>query len=740
MKLTSSSSLKQQLTETVALWGVSFFVLLGLCFYAFFQDIEIFLTDKEAEQQLDMQMLELTPLLVSGKQQAITAELQAYAHDPSIAALAVLGAVGIEQVATNASLIQLPAGLNQLERLNQIAATTPDLHLYTRKLYGYPASLIMVKSSERIGQSLSTATKLTLALMMVLLLISIKALHFVLNRRLLSPVKQLHSAMESSHPAEFVARLPDEFAQALVMYDRLQQQHNVMKTQFLNMMDALPGCFWWSDNGSGYSGISDKADALLHSDATTLAKSRLWSWIHSPAQQRINLQRLQLAIEKREVTIDFAYQARLDNTMQWFGETVIICYSSEGLVESVYGIINNISGRKQRQKEQSEKIELDLRMKATATLVGGIAHEFNNILAGMTGNLFLIRQKPQHEMTPQRIKRIEQLIDHAASMIEQMLAFALQSNLAPGPIEMHEFIRQFYARVLPTLDEQITLDLKLDSADGNPAPLVHADAIKMQEALMQLLHNAIDATSQTTRPHITIRLSRMEGNDASVSRFRDLADRPLLHMCISDNGCGMPEDVRERVFEPFFTTKENGKGTGLGLPMVYGQIRQLGGRIDVESSPGNGTTVHIYLPVQQPEINRSSIEAITHGHRETILIIDDEEIYRESSCEVLSELGSLPLAAASGEEGISIFAQHRETISLVISDIIMPGMSGLQTFRRIRKIRHDVPFLFITAYDQTHPNSPELYESGCEVLDKPFRIATLSLAIERALHPNIQHS
>jgi len=576
-------------------------------------------------------------------------------------------------------------------------------------------------------------TEFTLALMMVLLLISIKALHYVLAHRLVSPVNSLRHAMEGRPPEDFAAMMPEEIVQAMAMYEQLQQRHDVMKVQFLNLMEALPGCFWWSEDAQRYTGISDKADTLLMNSVEDLTSSRLWSWLKSPAQARINRQRLQSAVGKMESGIDFAYQVMLGDQVCWFGETVTISYNDEGKVTAVYGIINDISNRKERQKQQAEKLELAQRLKATATLAGGIAHEFNNALAGMNGNLFLIKGRPDDEMTTERIERIERLIDHAATMIDQMLAFALQSNLMPGPVVMTEFLHQFHSNVLPVLSDSRTFSLVVDDDTSAPSTCtVEADVTKLQEALMQIIDNAVHATRRTGTPDILIHLSRFHADTDFSSRFKGVAGKELVHIQVSDNGCGMSDDVRKRIFEPFFTTSDVGQGTGLGLPMVYGYVRQIGGCIDVESKEGVGTTVHLYLPLK-PQVTEKENNTITHGHKETVLIIDDEDIFLDSCCEVLTELGYLTLAAHNGEEGLSLYRQHQAVIELVITDLIMPGLSGIEVYRRIQELHPDMPFLFLTAYDQTCTHVPDVFDSQCEVLEKPFHIPALSQAIERAI-------
>ncbi len=739
MIFTKSSTLKNQLTETVALWGICFFLLLGLGIYVFFHDIETFLINRDADQKMASAASELSQLLERGRAAPIDApvkaELKAYTHDASVAAVALIDANGIRYIAVGDQLPGLAgaAGLHDYERLRRSVEADPALYLYSRKLYGRPDTLVMVMDSSSTTASLTMTTEFTLVLMMVLLLISIKALHFVLGRRLVSPVDSLSSAMENRPPDDFAASMPQEIARAMAVYEQLQQRHDVMKMQFLNLMEALPGCFWWSEDAACYTGVSDKAESLLSSSVEGLTSARLWSWLQSPAQARINRQRLQAAVNKREPGIDFAYQAMSGDQLRWFGETVTLSYNSAGELAAVYGIINDISSRKERQKQQAEKLELAQRMKATATLVGGIAHEFNNALAGMNGNLFLVKARPDDPMTTERIERIEKLIDHAATMIEQMLAFALQSNLTPGPVVMTDFLHQFRSHVLPMLGGGRAFSLTIDEDAAEPANCtVHADVTKLQEALMQLIENAINATAKTAHPEIAIRLSCFEAGADFASRFKGAGGRKLVHIRVSDNGCGMSDEVRQRIFEPFFTTSEVGAGTGLGLPMVYGYVRQIGGYIDVESSENEGAAFHLYLPLTQQVEDREN-NTITHGHKETVLVIDDEAMFLDSCCDVLTELGYLTLAAHSGEEAMRIFRQHRDVIQLVLTDVVMPGIGGVELYRRIQKLQPGTPFLFFTAYDQTYPHATDIFSGNCEILEKPFHIPALSQAVERAI-------
>lgn len=581
--------------------------------------------------------------------------------------------------------------------------------------------------------------------LLALLLIAVKGLHFSLQQQLVEPVEQLQQAVENSTTEQceiesLLTQLPYEASRILELYDSLKHSHDDLRSRLIDMMEALPACFWWSLDGKRYEGISAKSFALLNQPENMVVHQPLWSWTNAKGQISGNAAILKQAIKRKDDRVDFAYQAEIDEATRWFGESITICYNRDGSLDIMYGIINDISTRKNKQKAEAEQLELQQRMESTSTLVSGIAHEFNNALAGMNGNIFLIKQSTKDAMIQQRILRIEELINQSATMIEQMLAFARKSSIRPKSVEVVDFIKHFLLAIQPKLNSNIHFDIKLHDLDKlEEKATIQADPTRLQEAMMQLVSNACAATEEISFPQITIEANTIDVDELFLRRYPYIHSSHLIHLQIKDNGCGIPKDIQPKIFEPFFTTREVGKGTGLGLPMVYGYIHQLGGCIEVESQIDRGTTFHIYLPrVVLPKESHHK-DALVRGSGETILIIDDEHIFRESTCAVVQRMGYKTIDAENGEDGFRLFEQYSDEIKLIFMDILMPGMSGIQTARKIRATNTRVPILFLTGYDRSQPLESEVYEENCELINKPFRISVLSQAIQKALKQSNRH-
>jgi len=471
----------------------------------------------------------------------------------------------------------------------------------------------------------------------------------------------------------------------------------------------------------------------LHLLPENIQGSNLWSWTEAKAQIYANCKQLAQAIEHHDEKLDIAYQVQRDGKSIWYGESITLCYDKNGKLDTAYGIITDISNRKEKQQQQAEQLELVHRMDATGTLVGGIAHEFNNALAGMNGNVFLIKQSSHDADTLMRIGRIEKLIERSANMIDSMLSFARKGNIQSESICLMDFLNQLQLAAAPSLMGKIELNLQWNASTQSQESMVLADKKKLHEVLMQLVENASLAVADVHLPQITIRVGVIEADDDLLQQYPRLASRNLMHIAVEDNGCGIAAEHKDRIFEPFFSTREIGQGTGLGLSMAYGYINQIGGALDVESSTGSGTTIHIYIPRDEQTQNRPLDKGLISGDGETILVVDDDKIFRESTCEVLRRMGYLTMAARDGAEAIQLFGQHQDSIRLILMDILMPGIRGVQAVKEIRRISETVPVIYLTAYDRSTPMEAEVYEEHAELINKPFRISTLSQTIQKVL-------
>ncbi|EAU54277.1 histidine kinase [Mariprofundus ferrooxydans] len=745
-------TLKRDLTNTLLIWSTAFFALLVVGFLFSFHQIEHYMLGLVADHRLSYQTREFAKHLDQQDNRTIQQEGDTLAQGDIISAILMVDASG-ELLHLSMNKNSIPAlVLTQpvnMESLQKQVKNHGHLHLFKRKIPGHHATLALIMDDRPIEIALFSATTWTALLLLALVLISIKALHISLRRSLVIPVEKLRHAindgqMDQQAIMALEQTLPDEASEILDIFDHLKHAHTDMRAQITTMVATMPSCFWCSNDGKTYTGASDRTVDILRVPSSELMGHPLWAWTGNQEQIAVNHRLLQQGIAKKRTRLDFAYQVTSDGDTRWFGENITICYDKQDQPSVIYGIINDISKRKNSQQQQAEALEEQHRLQATSTLVGGIAHEFNNALAGMNGNLFLIRQAVTDEQALVRINRIEQLINRSATMIERMLAFSRQCSTHPSSIDLIEFLESFRISVLPALPETLRFELHLDAIrkrQRSERPLILADMQKLQEVLFQLIDNARLATRHAIAPRIDVALEYMVANDDFLRHHAGLSSRELLHLTIEDNGNGIPDEIKRRVFEPFFTTREIGEGTGLGLSMAHGYIHQIGGDIDFDSHTGIGTTFHIYLPAI---INHSDVSpsdsTILRGHNETILVVDDDKMVRESTCSILERMGYQPVPAKNGEQAVEIFTRRQAEIRLVFMDILMPGINGIEATRRIRKLSPDMPVIFLTGYDRTQPLEPEVYAENTELINKPFRISMLSDSIQQALAGNLGKS
>jgi len=378
----------------------------------------------------------------------------------------------------------------------------------------------------------------------------------------------------------------------------------------------------------------------------------------------------------------------------------------------------------EQQFHQAQKME------AVGTLVGGIAHDFNNMLAGMTGNLYLAKQQTRDMPDVlKKLSNIEQIAFRASNMIEQLLTFARKDRVSMKAIPFTPFIKETVKLLRPSAPENIAMHVDVCS----DALQVKGDATQLHQVLMNLVNNARDAVEGVDDPCITVRLEPFYADDAFVENRAFFNTGVFAHVSVQDNGCGIPAHQIEHLFEPFFTTKEQGKGTGLGLAMVFGAVKTHGGFVEVDSAAGTGATFHIYIPLLEPEDIVDSAahaeQAEAMGHGELILLVDDDACVVETGQEVLEALGYRVVIASNGQQAVDIFTARRDEIALVILDVVMPLMSGGKAAQLIRRISPQVNIIFATGYDKnTHT------ELAAEVvLGKPFSIVEMSHLIRQQL-------
>ncbi|HEX9120731.1 MAG TPA: ATP-binding protein [Terriglobales bacterium] len=374
-------------------------------------------------------------------------------------------------------------------------------------------------------------------------------------------------------------------------------------------------------------------------------------------------------------------------------------------------------------KRLEQRLRESEKMEALGRLVSGVAHDFNNVLTAITlyADLLLERNPRRREA-----EEIHLAAQRGTAIVRQLLAFARQQPLAPRLISLRNVITSMRGMLEPLLGEDIELITRFDG----DADTVRVDPAQMQQVILNLVMNARDAMAHGG--HVRISTGAGTLNARSVQRHPGLHPGDYVILTVSDNGCGMDEEVRGHLFEPFFTTKRTGQGVGLGMAMIYGIVTQSGGAVSVASKPGMGTRVTIHLPRHaSPAISPQgrSESADTPTGTETILLVEDDHAVRSSMAHLLTESGYQVLQARDGDQAIRIARAHVGEIDLLISDIVMPGMCGNDVAVHVQKLHTETKVLFISGY----PVQARAAANGAKLLYKPFSRAQLAEKVREVL-------
>ncbi len=378
------------------------------------------------------------------------------------------------------------------------------------------------------------------------------------------------------------------------------------------------------------------------------------------------------------------------------------------------------------QFRQSQKME------AVGRLAGGIAHDFNNLLMVVSGytEVLLDQITPENPLHA-KIESIQQASDRATALTRQLLAFSRKQLLELKVIDVNAVVQDMERLLRPLIGEDIELTTTLTADVG----CTRADAGQLEQVLMNLVVNAKDAMPQGGK--ISVRTASVTLDDSYRPENTFIKRGPYVMITVSDNGHGMDRETQARIFEPFFTTKEKGKGTGLGLSTVYGIIKQSGGYVFVQSELNRGTTFTIYFPrVDEPSeaIGTASAPVAAVGGSETILLVEDEESVRQLVRETLVARGYRVLEAENGSAALTLAAAHPETIHLVVTDVVMPGLSGHELAQQLLASRPGVKVLYLSGYAEDAINTSATRPQKA-FLQKPFTLQSLSRKVREVLGP-----
>ena len=413
-----------------------------------------------------------------------------------------------------------------------------------------------------------------------------------------------------------------------------------------------------------------------------------------------------------------------DQSVIWVENHSRTVKDKDGAILYVEGSLIDITERKQIENQ----LQLAQRMEAIGTLAGGLAHDFNNLMMGILGNVSIMMldteiTNPHYE----KLKKVEKLVQSGSRLTGQLLGYARKGKFELKIVDLNKIL-QDSVEIFGRTRKEIAINMDLSPTAGP----VEIDRSQVEQVLFNLLINSADAmpgggelwlrTSIVTRSEIGQKPYKMESGSYALLQ-------------VTDTGHGMDAETQNRIFDPFFTTKEMGRGTGLGLASAYGIIKAHAGYIDVESEIGKGTTFTIYLPVskrKRPEVIKGD-EAIKFG-KGTILVVDDEEMILDIGSEMIGKMGYQAISARNGDEAVSLYRENPDRFDLVVLDLIMPGTSGSETFDMLRQINPGVKVLLASGYSIDR-QAIALIDRGCNgFIQKPYNLENLSRKIDDILN------
>ena len=430
---------------------------------------------------------------------------------------------------------------------------------------------------------------------------------------------------------------------------------------------------------------------------------------------------------------------RLDKVPVYIIGNIVGTFDADGTLTKFRGYFfdNTEHRRLIDQLQQSQKLE------SIGLLVSGIAHDFNNMLGGILGYTSRgLAKTSQNSPLYDTLIHIQDSATRAAKMTQQLLAFSRRQVLEPVDVDLNAVVENLLSFIGKILVDHVDVEF---SADPH-IQAIHVDHTQIEQVIMNLCINARDA--MPNGGCLTIETRNVVSDAAFLRKHPAAQVGDYVLLCVRDTGTGMSEETLAKIFEPFFTTKELGKGTGLGLSMVHGIVGQHNGVLDVESVIGKGTCFNIYFPaahamqvapsleVKQKAAQRSSIQQDVQETRDnayTILVVEDDPDLRFLIAEVLTDYGYQVMSAADGVEALQTFEAHRESISLIVSDLMTPRMKGKELYDKVHALSNDTKFLFVSGYQANQISQNFVLDKGFEFLPKPFDLDELASKVQNIL-------
>jgi PAS domain S-box-containing protein len=600
-------------------------------------------------------------------------------------------------------------------------------------IYGKPALILRILLPRQIYQQAQTSLLQFLLLLLAASFVFGAVTLYLLERAVLSRIANLTEGITRiGASGDLSGRLDvagkDELAYLVIAInamledlERAQAERHEGRMRLGLMVEKMPAVLWTTDTGPRFTSLIGAGLEALGLHTNELVGQSVFQYFHSENPDFPAIAAHQKALEGQPVTYEMEWQKRA------FESHVQPLRSSEGEILGVIGVALDITDR----KHLTDQLRQSQKMQAVGELAGGVAHDFNNLLMVVKGHAELLLDRlPKTSPLRPSIDQMQKAADRAASLTRQLLAYSRKQVLQPRVLDLNEVVAGMIKMVSRVIGEHIDLSFLPCLELGS----VMADPSQMEQVLLNLVVNARDAMPAGGK--LTIETSNIELDPSLAAHHPGMEPGSYVMLTVSDTGCGMDARTQSRIFEPFFTTKGQGKGTGLGLATVYGVVKQTGGFIWVYSEVDQGTTFKIYLPLVAAEAEKAAVEKAASGPppgNETILFVEDEESVRELVRDYLRANGYRVLEAVDGMQALEIAAAHKGAIHLLVTDVVMPRLSGRELATRLSSERPGLRILYISGYTDDSIFRHGVLEGGVAFLQKPFNLKSIAEKIREVL-------
>jgi PAS domain S-box-containing protein len=511
-------------------------------------------------------------------------------------------------------------------------------------------------------------------------------------------------------------------------HERAEAALHESEERFRQLADNISEVFWMSDPAKAQILYVSPAYETVWGRSCQSLYDSPQSWlqaIHPDDRDRV----LRAAVTRQQSgTYDEEYRViRPDHTVRWIRDRAFPVRDAAGRVIRIAGVAQDITETRQLERQlcQAQKME------AIGQLAGGVAHDFNNLISIIAGySELLAMELPPDDPRRDFVHEIARAGERAASLTRQLLAFSRQQVLEPRVLDLNAVVTEAEKMLRRLIGEDVQLTTSL-GPNLNP---VWADLGQLDQVILNLAVNARDAMPQGGQLLIETREVELDASYAQA--YPEVRPGRYVVLMVADTGCGMTPEVQARIFEPFFTTKAEGKGTGLGLAVVHGIVKQSGGHVSVDSFPGVGTTFKIYLPALEGPAAGASTGVPAkppQGHGEVILLVEDEEPVRALTVLLLETLGYRVLEAANGQEALRLVRDSREAVELLLTDVVLPGLSGRELAEAVRRHYPALKVLFQSGYTGEVVARHGLLQADVALLQKPFTLDALAKKVREVL-------